>query len=172
MLAAYAALRPFIPGDQLISAIKSFPGLPHRQEKVGTIGNIQFINDSKATNPESVATAMDVFDNIFWIVVGKAKGNELAGLDVYGHKIKKAFLIGHASDRFGEILTDYHIDHVSCGELGQALLSAYDAASTFGQKATVLLSPACASFDQYKSFEARGEHFRSLVLSLLKEVSK
>jgi UDP-N-acetylmuramoylalanine--D-glutamate ligase len=150
--------------------LKSFPGLPHRQFKVRTINGVDFINDSKATNAEATEKALGAFDDIYWILGGQAKSNGLDGLDAYMPRIREAFLIGEASDRFADWLKQRNVTYRKCGVLEQAVwdsaLTAKTDYSRGKQPGTVLLSPACASWDQFKSYEHRGEEFERLVKEL------
>lgn len=165
--AAYgAALAVGAKVDDIIAGIESFPGLAHRQERVGTFENVIFINDSKATNAEAAEKALTVFENIYWIAGGKPKDDGLSRLgDVLG-QVKKAYLIGEAADRFAREL-DGKVEIAVPRLLGSALGEAFRDAKASGKPATVLLSPAAASFDQYKDFEARGDAFRHLVDELI-----
>ncbi len=147
----------------LIAAIRSFPGLAHRQELVGFRKSVRFVNDSKATNAEAAAHALAAYDNIIWIAGGIAKDGGIASLDGLFDHIDHACLIGDAAGAFAETL-DGHVPHTISGDLDTALA---DAARLAGDgPATVLLSPACASFDQFASFEARGDAFKITVHTL------
>lgn len=161
--AAYAAARVMgIPPDKIIRAMRSFPGLPHRQYIVGRQDDILYINDSKATNAAAAEKALACYENIFWIVGGRAKQGGLAGLEPYMHRIDCAFVIGEAMDDFSLWLEAQQVKTVRCGTLDQAVAQADQAARARGC-GVVLLSPACASFDQFKSFEQRGDEFTRLV---------
>mgnify|MGYP001582826516 CR=1 FL=1 len=162
--AAYAAARAAGLAPPVIAqCLRSYPGLKHRQELVAAAGGIRFVNDSKATNPDAAAKALASYRSIYWIAGGRPKEG---GLDpVFPHlgNVKRAFLIGEASGRFAREL-DGRVALEQCGELKKALASALAAAQGDNAKdAAVLLSPACASFDQFANFEARGEAFRRLV---------
>ncbi len=146
-------------------ALKTFPGLPHRMEEVGRIGEALFINDSKATNADSTEKALKSFDDIFWILGGKAKEGGIEPLKSYFPKIRKAYLIGAASDDFARTLGN-DVPHVHCGTLDKAVEQAASDAQALGAHAVVLLSPACASYDQFPNYEVRGNHFRDLVRGL------
>ncbi|UYY59559.1 UDP-N-acetylmuramoyl-L-alanine--D-glutamate ligase [Sphingomonas sp. S2-65] len=142
--------------------LESFGGLPHRMERVATREGVLFVNDSKATNPTSTAPALAAFDRIHWIVGGLAKTDDLdACRPGFGH-VAKAYTIGEASDRFAELLAgDMPVERA--GTLEAAVRSA---AAQARPGETVLLSPACASFDQFKDYEARGQAFRDAVEAL------
>jgi UDP-N-acetylmuramoylalanine--D-glutamate ligase len=144
--------------------IASFPGLPHRLEEIGRKGRVLFVNDSKATNADSTDKALASFPgDIFWIVGGKPKEGGIAALKPFFTKIAKAYLIGEASDAFAATL-DGHVPAVRCGTLDVAVgKAAEDAVKSAGAEPVVLLSPACASYDQYPNFEVRGDRFRALV---------
>ncbi len=143
-------------------ALVTYPGLPHRMERVRDLRGVLFVNDSKATNPTSTAPALAAFPAIHWIVGGQAKTEELdACAPHYGH-VRKAYTIGNASQMFADLLSP-HMDVARCGVLDEAVRQA-SLEALAGE--TVLLSPACASFDQFKDFEARGDAFRSAVEAL------
>ncbi len=165
--AAYAACRAIGVGASVIAAcLRSFPGLPHRQELIEIIDGIAWINDSKATNADAAAKALACYDNIYWIAGGQAKEGGLAGLDVDFSRIAHAFLIGEAAVAFADILGG-KVPATHSGELAAAVGQAQELARGDGREgAVVLLSPACASFDQFANFEARGETFRALVEAL------
>jgi UDP-N-acetylmuramoylalanine--D-glutamate ligase len=134
-------------------------------EEVGRIGDALFINDSKATNADSTEKALRSFDDIFWILGGKAKEGGIEPLKEYFPKIRKAYLIGAASDEFARTL-GAQVPHVHCGTLDKAVVQAASDAQALGSPAVVLLSPACASYDQFPNYEIRGNHFRDLVRAL------
>jgi len=145
--------------------LATFPGLPHRMEEVGRAGEVLFINDSKATNVDSAITALKAFRHVHWIAGGRAKPGGLAGLDPARFDIRTAYLIGEAADGFADALAGT-VEVRRCGTLDAALAAAAtDAAARGG--GVVLLSPACASFDQFRSFEHRGDTFRDLVRARL-----
>ncbi|HZP77271.1 MAG TPA: UDP-N-acetylmuramoyl-L-alanine--D-glutamate ligase [Pseudolabrys sp.] len=144
----------------------SFPGLAHRMEQIGRVGNVLFVNDSKATNADSAARALACFSDIFWIAGGKPKTGGIAGLAEFFPRIRKAYLIGEAAKEFAGTL-DRKVDNVIVGNLDRAVKEASrDAAASGLAQPVVLLSPACASFDQYRNFEVRGDAFRDLVRKL------
>jgi UDP-N-acetylmuramoylalanine--D-glutamate ligase len=150
---------------KIISAIEKFEGLPHRMQILGQIGNIKFINDSKATNVESTRQALAACDNIFWILGGKPKGDNLEDLKPFFGKIIKAYLIGEATEIFAKILQKNSVEFVKCGTLEKAFLQGFsDAKKSRLSEKCFLLSPACASFDQWQNFEQRGEYFRQLFI--------
>jgi UDP-N-acetylmuramoylalanine--D-glutamate ligase len=135
-------------------------------EEVGRKERVLFINDSKATNADSAAQALACFDNIFWIVGGKPKTGGIESLSGYFPRIRKAYLIGAAAEEFAATL-DGKVDHVTAGTLDRAVEeAARDAVASGLDHPVVLLSPACASFDQFENFEARGTAFRNLVHKL------
>jgi UDP-N-acetylmuramoylalanine--D-glutamate ligase len=159
------ALALNVPPETIRSGLFSFPGLPHRMEEVGRIGEALFINDSKATNADSTEKALKSFDDIFWILGGKAKEGGIEPLKEYFPKIRKAYLIGAASDEFAKTLGS-QVPHVHCDTLDKAVELAASDAQALGAHAVVLLSPACASYDQFPNYEVRGNHFRDLVRAL------
>ncbi|MBA2126558.1 UDP-N-acetylmuramoyl-L-alanine--D-glutamate ligase [Hyphomicrobium methylovorum] len=148
-------------------ALSSFPGLPHRMEEIGRAGNAVFINDSKATNADSTEKALLSFPkNVFWIAGGRAKAGGIEPLAPYFGGITKAYLIGESAEDFAATL-EGKVPFEMSGTLDAALTAATRDASEIGDtKSIVLLSPACASYDQFKNFEARGDSFRSLVAAL------
>ena len=163
---AYAATRGLVQNRQAIAdAIASFPGLPHRIEDVGRIGKIRFINDSKATNADAAERALKCFSDIFWIAGGRPKSGGIAGLAPHFQRIRKAYLIGEAAEEFAHTLGD--VPHELCGTLDKAVgAAAHDAQLSNAGGPVVLLSPACASFDQFRDYEHRGDSFRALVREL------
>jgi UDP-N-acetylmuramoylalanine--D-glutamate ligase len=164
--AAAAALALGIEPAAIQAGLRSFPGLVHRMEEVGRRGHVLFVNDSKATNVDSAAQALACFNDIFWIAGGKPKTGGIESLRKFFPRIRKAYLIGQAADEFAATLNGavpYEID----GTLDDALAAAArDAAAAASREPVVLLSPACASFDQYRNFEVRGDAFRDLVRAL------
>ena len=164
--AAYAATRALgLARADIVAGIASFPGLAHRQERVATRGEVRFINDSKATNADAAATALACYDAIYWIAGGVPKAGGIAALTPYFSRIRRAFLIGDAARDFAATL-GAKVPHEISGTLDRAVAAAFAAAQAAGGPAVVLLSPACASFDQFSDFEARGEAFRALVNTL------
>ncbi len=161
--AAAAARTLGVDVPAIAAALSGFPGLPHRQELVARIGGVAYVNDSKATNGESALRAIRSYDRIYWIVGGLAKGDGLDAVLPELHRVVRAYLIGSAEDRFaGEIGGRAPV--ARCGDLDRALAAAHADAQADGTPgATVLLAPACASFDQWPSFAARGDAFRSRV---------
>jgi len=155
--AAYAACRHLGLAPKVIeAAMASYGGLRHRCQQVGEAKGVKFINNSKATNADSAGKALLAFENILWIAGGQAKAGGIAGLD-FG-TVKKAYLIGEAAEGFAAQLGD--TPHVISGTL-EAAVAAAKADAVQGD--TILLAPACASFDQFESFEQRGEVFEALV---------
>jgi len=165
--AAYAAARRLgVPRAAIADAIRVFPGLPHRQELVGTLDGIRFINDSKATNGESAARAVSSYDAIYWIAGGQAKAGGIEAVAPYFARIVHAFLIGGAAETFARRL-DGQVACTVCSDLDSAVRDAHAMAAREGlDRAVVLLSPAGASFDQFANFEMRGEAFRAAVAAL------
>ena len=169
--AAYAACRlSGLEAAEIVEAAESFSGLSHRQFRVRVINGVAYINDSKATNADSAATALATFDKIYWIAGGRPKEGGLDGLENHAGRIRKAYLIGEAEADFARWCDRQGIEYLRCGTLPAALAAAHeDAQSQRGQPGgagTVLLSPACASWDQFPSFEARGALFEELVNAL------
>ncbi|MBB3033391.1 UDP-N-acetylmuramoyl-L-alanine--D-glutamate ligase [Alteriqipengyuania lutimaris] len=144
---------------QIRGGLRTFPGLPHRMERVGELGGVLYVNDSKATNTAAAAPALAAFEKIHWIVGGKAKEPGLGETEQHMHRVTAAYTIGEAGDAFAEALMP-HCAVSRCGTLEKAVELASQVARG-GE--TVLLSPACASFDQFRDFEDRGDQFRTLV---------
>lgn len=161
---AFAATRPFVTDPAVIGAgIVSFPGLAHRIEEVGRIGSVRFINDSKATNADAAERALVCFDDIWWIAGGRAKAGGITPLEPYFSRIRKAYLIGEAAGEFAVTLEGKVDVEMSVTLEAAVHAAAADAAASHVADPVVLLSPACASFDQFKDFEQRGDAFRDLV---------
>lgn len=161
--AAYAVARVMgIAPREIASGLRSFPGLQHRMELVATVDNVRFINDSKATNPEAAAQALGSYRPIYWIAGGKPKGPSLAAAEPFYDSVQRVYLVGAAEEMFAAEL-EGKLNYVRCGDLATAFQAAATDALRDGLKdSVVLLSPACASFDQWASFEARGDAFRLL----------
>jgi UDP-N-acetylmuramoylalanine--D-glutamate ligase len=150
----------------IMAGLRSFPGLAHRMEVIGSVGRVQFINDSKATNADSAAQALASFECIYWIAGGKPKSGGITPLASFFPRIAKAFWIGNAAEEFAATMGDA-APHEIAGTLDVAVARATEAAALDPHPApVVLLSPACASYDQYRNFEIRGDHFRALVSAL------
>lgn len=164
--ASAAALALGLSPAQIQKGLRSFPGLAHRMEQVGRRGNVLFINDSKGTNADAAARALSSFDDIYWIAGGKAKVGGITSLTEFFPRIAKAYLIGEAAADFAETLGT-KVPHEMSGTLDVAVeQAARDAAASGTAAPVVLLSPACASFDQFPNFEKRGARFRDLVMAL------
>jgi UDP-N-acetylmuramoylalanine--D-glutamate ligase len=131
---------------------------------VEKLDSISFVNDSKATNAESTENALKSYDNIFWIVGGKSKEGGIEILKPYFSKIQKAYLIGEASDEFAKVFEKNSLIFEKCQTLKNAFdKSLIDAKASNLIEKNIILSPACASFDQWKNFEERGDFFCKLV---------
>jgi UDP-N-acetylmuramoylalanine--D-glutamate ligase len=164
--AAAAALALGLSAAAIQAGLRSFPGLAHRMEEVGRYGRVLFVNDSKATNADSAAQALACFGDIFWIAGGKPKTGGIEPLRDFFPRIRKAYLIGEAAQEFSATLGDT-VAHEIDGTLDKAVAAAArDAEASAAAEPVVLLSPACASFDQYRNFEVRGDAFRALVRAL------
>ena len=147
------------------AALASFVGLPHRMERVAEANGVLFINDSKATNPASTAPALGAWPRVHWILGGLPKSDDLDACAPYFSHVVQAYTIGEAGPRFADILEP--LMPVQRSEmLGDAVRQAMDAAQPGD---VVMLSPACASFDQFRDFEARGDCFRQIVTALIAE---
>ncbi len=151
-----------IAHDTVVAGLRSYPGLPHRMERIATVGGVLFVNDSKATNPEAAAPALAAFTRIHWILGGVAKGATLGDCAAHYGNVVRAYLIGAAADDFARAIGDaLPVEH--CGTLDVAVAAA---AARAQPGDVVLLAPAAASFDQFRDFEARGDAFRAAVAAL------
>jgi UDP-N-acetylmuramoylalanine--D-glutamate ligase len=147
----------------LQGGLRSFPGLAHRMEQVGRKANVLFVNDSKGTNADATEKALSSFTDIFWIAGGKPKSGGIASLAELFPRVRKVYLIGEAAQDFAATLED-KVPYEITGTLETAVpVAARDAEASGLADAVVLLSPACASFDQFRNFEVRGDRFRELV---------
>jgi len=164
---AYALAR----SQGLISAsiaqgLKSFAGLSHRMEQVARRGKVLFVNDSKATNADAAGKALASFTDIYWIIGGRPKEGGLGGLEPFFPKIARAYLIGEAAEAFARQLGGA-VDYVQCATLDRAVAAAAaDASRSAAKEPVVLLSPACASYDQFDNFAKRGDAYRDIVMGL------
>jgi UDP-N-acetylmuramoylalanine--D-glutamate ligase len=165
--AAYAATRALGVDPRVIaSAFVSFAGLPHRLERVGTIEGVRFVNDSKATNANAAAQALAVYPRLYWIAGGVAKEGGIDELEPFFPRIAKAYLIGQSAGDFSDTLRG-KVAVTMAGNLEAAVKLAFNDARASGEPhPVVLLSPACASFDQFKSYEHRGDEFKKYVAAL------
>ena len=167
--AAYAAVRSLgLDSKAIGQAILSFPGLAHRMESVGEVGPMRYVNDSKATNADAAMQALKSYDNIYWIAGGVAKEGGIAPLAPHFGNVSRAYLIGESAQNFQTVLKNNKVPAKVCGDLDKAILCATrDALASKAQNPIVLLSPACASFDQFKNFEIRGDAFRAQALRII-----
>jgi len=165
--AVAAALSLGVSAEAVRRGLFTFPGLAHRMEEIGRKGAVLFVNDSKGTNADSTEKALSSFaGGIFWIAGGKAKEGGITSLKAFFPRIAKAYLIGEASDDFASTL-EGRVPYAKCGVLEVAVAkAAEDAARSGKEHPVVLLSPACASFDQFPNFEVRGDRFRELVRAI------
>jgi UDP-N-acetylmuramoylalanine--D-glutamate ligase len=164
--AALLSLPQPLSAAEIAGGLKTFPGLAHRMEELGHQGRTLFVNDSKATNADSTEKALLSFPrDIYWILGGKPKSGGIAPLAPYFDRVAKAYLIGEATDEFAATL-DGKVAFDRCGTLEAATAAAARDAATISGEPVVLLSPACASFDQFRNFEVRGDAFRALVAAL------
>ncbi len=165
---AFAATRALgVDAEAIQRAMISFPGLAHRMELIGRLGRVLFVNDSKATNADAAEKALMSFHDIFWIVGGKAKAGGIEPLRPLFPRVAKAYLIGASSEDFARTL-EGAVPFERSGTLENALAAATrDALASKAREPVALLSPACASYDQFANFEVRGEAFRALVAALL-----
>jgi len=168
--AAYAAARALgVSMEDAAAGLITFPGLVHRMETVAQIGRVKFVNDSKATNADAARQAMSTYPRFYWIAGGRAKEGGISPLvDLFPH-VAHAFLIGEAAGDFAKTLAD--TPHEISATIEKATLAAFEAARASDEDAVVLLSPACASFDQFPDFEIRGDAFRDVVHALAREAA-
>jgi len=165
--AAYVVARSLgVDIDQIIASILDFPGLAHRQERIATVRGVTYVNDSKATNGDAAVRALGSYEHVYWIAGGRPKEDGLAAVAPMLSRVRRAFLIGEAEDAFAAELQG-NVPATRCGTLDAAFAAARAAAEADADaRPVVLLSPACASFDQFPNFEARGDAFRALVEGL------
>lgn len=165
--AATAMARALGVADAAIEAgIRSYPGLPHRQEHVAHLFGAEWINDSKATNTDSTARALACYDRVVWIAGGTAKEGGIEALADFFPRIAHAFLIGRDAPALARTLAAHHVAHTDVGTLETAVAASVDWLRSH-REPVVLLSPACASWDQFTGFDQRGDRFRSLVKGLV-----
>jgi UDP-N-acetylmuramoylalanine--D-glutamate ligase len=148
--------------DQIRNGLRTYPGLPHRMERIRERDGVLFVNDSKATNPTATAPALAAFERIRWICGGQAKTDNLDECAPHFGHVRTAYTIGEAAELFDRLLSP-HMPVKNCGKLDDAVR---EAAADAEAGDTVLLSPACASFDQFRDFEDRGDKFRLFVGAL------
>lgn len=167
---AFAACKQVgLDEKNIVCGMETFPGLAHRLEWVAKVSGVEFINDSKATNADASSKALDAYEVIYWIAGGKSKEGGIEALAHYFPRIRHAFLVGAAMDEFATTL-EGNVPYSRSGDLKTATRQAAELA--FKERkdgATVLLSPACASFDQWPNFEVRGDAFREYALEIAKE---
>ena len=162
---AYGAARALgVDHDVAVEGLLSFPGLAHRMEPIGQIGQVTFVNDSKATNADAARQALAAYERVFWIAGGRAKAGGIDDLAELFPRVVEAFLIGEAAGPFAAALGE--VPHRISGDMASAVQQAFEAASRTGRDEVVLLSPAAASFGQFPDFEVRGEAFRAAALAL------
>ncbi len=166
--AAYAACRTLdLAAADIATGFETFPGLAHRQERVAVIDGIAFVNDSKATNPDAAARALACYEPIYWIVGGRAKDGGFDAVAPYLARVRHAFVIGEAAETIAGFLDRQGVARTLCEDLETAVWTAWRLAGADGEPgAVVLLSPMCASFDQFANFEQRGEAFRGAVRAM------
>jgi len=160
--ASALALRLGVAREAVAAGIRSFPGLAHRQELVATLDGVRYVNDSKATNADAAARALACYDKLVWIAGGIAKAGGIEPLAGFFPRVAKTLLIGRDAASFAGVLARHGVPHEVVESLDRAVPAARLAARETGAK-VVLLSPSCASFDQFSGFEARGTRFRELV---------
>ncbi len=167
-VAAYATCRALgLDPQTIMEGLRTFPGLAHRMERVGEIEGVRFINDSKATNAQAAEQALKSYDNIYWIAGGVPKSDGIGALTPYFPRINKAYLIGEAEEPFTNALRG-RVAAQGCGTLESAVQAAFRDAKNSGiDNPVILLSPACASFDQFRDFEQRGDTFRAIVEAMM-----
>ena len=165
--AAYAAGRALgLSVEDAATGLVTFPGLAHRMETVGEIDRIRFVNDSKATNADAARQAMSSYPKFYWIAGGRPKAGGIDDLEDLFPRVAKAYLVGEAAGDFAKTLAG-KAAYAVAGDIESATRAAFADARAAGQEAIVLLSPACASFDQFPDFEVRGDAFRAAVQGIL-----
>jgi UDP-N-acetylmuramoylalanine--D-glutamate ligase len=165
--AAYAATRALgLAPDVIAAAMRTYRSLPHRLERVATIDGVTYVNDSKATSPEATVWALTSYDKVIWIAGGLSKEVGYDALIPYLPKIAEAILVGKAAPEIAAFLAKHKIPHTTTETIERAVPAAHAKAKAASSAKVVLLSPACASFDQYRSFEKRGDDFRAQVKKL------
>lgn len=173
MAAVYGLVKGLVTLEQFISGVHSFKNLPHRMEKVADFQGVSFYNDSKATNPESAICALSSFDNIYWIVGGKPKDEGITPCLDYLENVRGAFVVGTETDTMTPEISAELQDHATaypCYNLEDAVWMAWREARKSAEENTViLLSPACASWDQFDSFEHRGDVFTNTVYDIMRQ---
>lgn len=169
--AAYSACRALgLTVEAIVAGIRSFPGLDHRMQEIGRIKNVRFINDSKATNADAARQALSSYDGFYWIAGGRAKAGGIEELKDLFPRVKHAYLIGEAAELFEKTIGTA----APCTQsrlLFTAVAQAFAAAEKSGKEEVVLLSPACASQDQFTDFEARGDAFKEAVADIQRSLA-
>ena len=172
---AYAICRHMLSAEQIIEGIATFRPLPHRMEILVNNDDIQVINDSKATNCHATEFALKTLHNIYWIAGGRFKEDSIK-LNINHSDIKKIFCIGESANKFAQYAKQHNIPHVMCETLENATKEAISDAQTHNTshnaKNTVILSPACSSFDQWNNFECRGAAFREYTHNEIQKYNK
>tara|TARA_Y100000590_G_scaffold470770_1_gene669883 strand:- start:3800 stop:5119 length:1320 start_codon:yes stop_codon:yes gene_type:complete len=156
--------------DKFVKFFKSYKSLRHRVERIKIVKKIEFINDSKSTNADAAKYALSLFNNIYWILGGIQKDDGISNITNSFKNVRKAYLIGSSAHSFKEVLTNNGIESVIVNKLDKAVEQSIHDANISGITSTILFSPACSSFDQYKNFEIRGDEFCNLVRKLSREL--
>lgn len=165
--AAYAATRALgLTPEAITKALTSFSGLEHRLQEIAQSGLVRFFNDSKATNSDAAAQALASFPSLRWIVGGQAKSDGIDALAYLFPHVVKAYLVGEASEAFAKTLGD-KVPYEKCGTIDVAVARSFADANASQREETIVLSPACASFDQFPDFEARGQYFTACVKGII-----
>ena len=165
--AAATAMARFlgVSDDAIAAGLRGYPGLPHRQQRIVTIDGVTFVNDSKATNADAAERALVCYDRLIWIAGGMAKEGGIEPLAPHFSRIARALLIGRDAPEFAATLTRHNVPFDLAGTLEAAVPAAFAAAKATGAP-IVLLSPACASWDQFTGYDQRGDRFADLARSL------
>ena len=166
MAAAAVCLARGVPAEAVREGLETFAGVPHRLEEIATVGGVLYVNDSKATNVASAEVAIDSFaGGVHLIAGGRGKGSDYAPLAApVRERCRAVYLIGETAAALHEALAPTGVPITDAGDLERAFAAAHEAARPGD---VVLLSPGCASYDQYRSYEERGDHFRGLVEMLI-----
>ena len=159
---SYAALKIIgLKSNLIIDSLMKFKGLPHRVEHIGMLNNINFYNDSKATNVSATCAALESFKKVFLIAGGSKKGTNFSELVNYSERVCEAYLIGETAQEIKKVLKNYCKIFI-CKDLEEAVKKSYEKSLNSKKNYPILLSPACASFDKYENYEKRGKHFKNI----------
>ena len=164
---SYTALKVIgLKSSLIINSLIKFRGLPHRMEHIGVLNNINFYNDSKATNVSATCAALESFKKVFLIAGGSKKGTNFDELVNYSERVYEAYLIGETALEIKKVLENYCKIFI-CRDLEEAVKKSYEKSLNSKKNYPILLSPACASFDKYENYQNRGKHFKNIFNKIL-----